>query len=430
MSTPETLPRPPQVTMLGWMIVIGSVLVVVNVFEMLGGLRSLDTREMVQEYLVDGPGSSLGWSIETGLAALRITAMVAAACAAATAVLGIFALQRNRGARVGLSTLAVPLFVTGAVAGGFMSSLVAAAVALLWMQPSRDWFAGRKPKPATPLGRDDSGARNPFARPESDQDREHGQVDAPEPRVPVGSGGAGEPTAGRPVEGFGDRPTWGAGTPAPGVSEPVAPPQDQERPGRQSPYGHAPGTSYGEQAPHQAPHQAQHPGQHQSQHQSQHWAQQPAPVSQRRPAAVIWAAVLTWLFAGLTFAASALAVLVLAGAPDQVRGEIDRVVADLEAQGGTGGQEITADMLITTTAVVGVVVAAFSLVACLAAVLLVVRRTQGSVLLMITSAFSAGFCLLAGVASLTPALLLPAVASGVVIALLLRKDVRGWLRSR
>ena len=45
--------------------------------------------------------------------------------------------------------LAVPLFVTGLVTGGFVSSVVAAAAVMLWFQPARDWFDGvvREPQP-------------------------------------------------------------------------------------------------------------------------------------------------------------------------------------------------------------------------------------------------------------------------------------------
>src|SRR5690606_37961237 len=152
-SKPEALPRPPQVTMVGWMIVVGSVFVLFNVFEMLSGLRTLETREMVEDYLSTEPGDQLGWSIASGLAALRVTAMVTAVCAAATAVLGWHVLRRDPAARIGLTVVAVPLFVSGVVAGGFISSLVAAAIVLLWMQPARDWFNGIAQKPMPPLGR-------------------------------------------------------------------------------------------------------------------------------------------------------------------------------------------------------------------------------------------------------------------------------------
>lgn len=466
--------------MLGWMIVVGSAFVVINVFEMLGGLRSMETRTMVEEYLVDGPGSALGWDIETGLSALRITAMVAAACAAAAAVLGWFVLRRDRTARIVLSTLALPLFFTGVVAGGFMSSLVAAAVALLWMQPARDWFDGKTPKPATPLGRDDSGARNPFARPESrsddaghphpsgDQSHEQPHPEQPgpeqrEPRVPVATGAPSQPTAGRPVEGFGDRPTWGAGTPVPGVSAPVTPPEErphepvgQPGPMQDSPYGHAPGAAYGApaptstqpvqptqpvqapapqasgQAPYGQPQQPYGQPQYGQAPYGQHPYGQPQPPAyaapQKRPSAVLWAALLTWIFAGFSLISSVFAVVVLMSGPGQVQGEIDRLVSDLEAQGG--GQEITSDMLVATTMLVGVVMAVFCLVACLAAGLLMARRTQGSVLLMITSAFCTGFCLLGAFAGGGVVLLVPAIAAAVVLVLLRRRDVRAWLNAR
>ena len=56
-----------------------------------------------------------------------------------------------------ITLLAVPLFVSGLVAGGFLSSLVAASAVMLWLEPSRDWFDGKPAK--TPAG-----ARAPHAR--------------------------------------------------------------------------------------------------------------------------------------------------------------------------------------------------------------------------------------------------------------------------
>ena len=44
--------------------------------------------------------------------------MVAGGCAAAAAILGYHVLQRSRGARIALTVLAVPLFVSGLVTGG------------------------------------------------------------------------------------------------------------------------------------------------------------------------------------------------------------------------------------------------------------------------------------------------------------------------
>jgi hypothetical protein len=58
------------------------------------------------------------------------------------AILGYHVLKRSRAARLGITMLAVPLFLTGFVTGGFLSSLVAASAVLLWLQPARDWFDG------------------------------------------------------------------------------------------------------------------------------------------------------------------------------------------------------------------------------------------------------------------------------------------------
>jgi len=143
------LVRPPQVTVAGWLVVAGSVVVVLMAFDQVSTLRSLETRESVEEYLSTPPGDALGLGVQGALSLLRIAAMVGAACAAATAILGWQVLQRSRGARIALSSLAVPLFVTGLAGGGVVSAVVVAAIVMLWFQPARDWFDGvvRAPEP-------------------------------------------------------------------------------------------------------------------------------------------------------------------------------------------------------------------------------------------------------------------------------------------
>ena len=66
--------------------------------------------------------------------------MVAAGCATAAGILGYQVLRRSKSARLALTVLAAPLFLTGMVTGGFVSSLVAASAVMLWLQPARDWF--------------------------------------------------------------------------------------------------------------------------------------------------------------------------------------------------------------------------------------------------------------------------------------------------
>lgn len=193
--TTSAPPRPRQVTFAGWMIIIGSLLVVVTVVEVISGLRSLETREAVEAFLAEPPGNGLGIGVETVLQVLHVSAMVTAGCATAAAVLGWHALQRNRGARIGLTVLAVPLFFAGVVTGGFLSSMVAAASLLLWLQPARDWFDGKEPRPAPEPAH--------HAATPTDQGVGPGAGEPPAPAEP------------RAVQGFGDRPTWEHGAALP-----------------------------------------------------------------------------------------------------------------------------------------------------------------------------------------------------------------------
>ena len=138
----STQTRPRQTTFAGGMIILGSVFLLLSVWEAVAGLRDIESREAIEEFLADPPGSQLGLTVEGTLQILRGVATVAGVCAAVAAVLGVYALRGHRPARIGLSVLAVPLFVTGIVAGGFLSSIVAVAIALLWLSPSREWFRG------------------------------------------------------------------------------------------------------------------------------------------------------------------------------------------------------------------------------------------------------------------------------------------------
>ena len=101
----------------------------------------------IQRFLSEPPGSDLGVGLESLLSLLRTVSMVAAGLATAAAILGYHVLKRNRGARIGLGVLAIPLFLCGLVTGGFLASVVAASVAMLWLQPSRSWFHGDEPPP-------------------------------------------------------------------------------------------------------------------------------------------------------------------------------------------------------------------------------------------------------------------------------------------
>jgi len=143
-SAPE---RPRQVTLAAWLIVGGSVLVVLSAFERMSGLYSLETQESISDFLSRSPGDQLGLSADDAQSLLRVLAMMAGAAAAAMAILGHRVLTRSRSARVGLTVLAPALLVGGMAVFGFGTALVVAAVVMLWLQPAKDWFNGVTPAP-------------------------------------------------------------------------------------------------------------------------------------------------------------------------------------------------------------------------------------------------------------------------------------------
>jgi hypothetical protein len=138
------------VTLAASLVIAGSLLLLASVFERLTTLRSLESRTSIQEFLERPPGSDLGIGLEAVLDLLRVVAMVGGALSAAAAILGYHVLKRNKGARIGLAVLAVPLFLTGATSGGFLATFVAVSIAMLWLPPAREWFTGRSASAARP----------------------------------------------------------------------------------------------------------------------------------------------------------------------------------------------------------------------------------------------------------------------------------------
>lgn len=210
----KSVPRPSQVTIAGWLVIVGSVFVVLSSFDQIAGLRTLETREAVEDFL-DGSGKGLGLDVQGTLSLMRVLTMVAAACATAAAILGWQVLQRSRSARLVLTVLALPLFVTGITVGGFFPAVVTGAIAMLWFQPARDWVDGKAPRPAP----------EPPALP---------RISAPPPFPPVppaGTTGSDEP---REVSGFGDRASLLASLPPPAAAAfgttPAGPPAAKPRP--------------------------------------------------------------------------------------------------------------------------------------------------------------------------------------------------------
>jgi hypothetical protein len=325
----QTPTRPRQVTLAAWLIMVGSVVVIAMVFDRLTGLHTMETRDSVEKFLAEPPGNDLGVGVQGVLDLLRTLSMVAAGCATAAAILGYQVLRRSRSARLALTVLAVPLFLTGMVTGGFVSSVVAASAAMLWLQPARDWFDGVTRTAPTRA-----------------------------PAAPVAPQQLPPPTS----------------APVPGPPPAAWP------------------------APYAAPLAVAAPG---------------------RPVAVVWACVLTWIFSSLTALGMTASAIAIAVQPALMFDEVHRQNPDLAAQGVTDG----------ILAAASYVVAGFVLLWCVSAIVFAVlvwrRVAWARIVLMVCAASCAALSLLGSVFGAF-LLVLPLVASGVVVALLVRSDARPW----
>ena len=134
----------------------------------------------------------------------------------------VVVLQRSHSARLAASIIAPVLLVSALITAGFAAALVTAAIAMLWVQPTRSWFDGvEPPKPYVrpgrgPEARSGSGAEAPLA--------ERGSASAlPPPR----SGTALPPPSG-PPSAWGlpaPRPTAGPGGPVDSGLRPMSRPR-------------------------------------------------------------------------------------------------------------------------------------------------------------------------------------------------------------
>ena len=148
-------PRPRQVLVSGVVAAAACGLLVVTLFDALTRMRSTETRQSVADSLAKH--NDLGLSVADVLGVMRGVTFVSGALAAAGVVLAVYALQRHRGARVGLTVVAVVLVFTATLVAGLLPLLVGVAVLRLW---SRD-----APRLVRRPARPGAGARRPAPRP-------------------------------------------------------------------------------------------------------------------------------------------------------------------------------------------------------------------------------------------------------------------------
>jgi hypothetical protein len=140
---PEKATRPGQATFAAWLIIGGSVILVVTAWQRISSLHTLEVQEELRRVLSEPPLSSTGLGLEGLKTTIRVLCMIAAAAATASTILGVQALRRSTSARLALTLLAPLVLIGGFATAGFFAPLVVAGVCMLWLRPTRDWFAGR-----------------------------------------------------------------------------------------------------------------------------------------------------------------------------------------------------------------------------------------------------------------------------------------------
>src|SRR5690349_9538282 len=83
-----TNPRPTQVTVAAIMIMIGSIFVVLMVWDRIAALHSLDSRRALQDFLDTPVVRGRGLAVSDLMAIVKTISMVAAGCATAMVILG------------------------------------------------------------------------------------------------------------------------------------------------------------------------------------------------------------------------------------------------------------------------------------------------------------------------------------------------------
>lgn len=390
-----TTQRPPQVSLASGIVMFSSVVVLLTAWERVTSLRTLETQEAIRGVIEDAPFSSLGLTVSSTTELLRVSCMVAAACACATAILGWYVRKPDRSFRLALTVFAVVVFLTGIPAGGLAGSFVAAGAAMLWMQPAREWFAtGRwtPPDPATA------------------KDRRSADRDGSGP-TPLGGPGAPGPTDpwGRPPTDGGDpaAPPPAArpfGEPGPRARQPV------DRPA-ESPYGQPLPPQSGQPQPvaarpAPAPHAAPTPD----------WQRRQLLLA--RPGALVAAFVITVVTAGGLLALSLLWLAIAGFSPDFLQSVLEQQQPELLDDG------LSLEQVRTTVFAMAGAFVVWCLMALVLAGFAMARREWARRGLMVSAAFSAGACF--ALVLNTPLVLLPAAAAVATVVCLRRVEVRRW----
>lgn len=135
-------PRPGQATLAGVLIIGGSIVVVLSAWQRIASLHTIEVQEELQRMLA-GQSGDMGMTVDGLATTIRVLCLVGAGAAAAATILGFQVFQRSMSARIALTVLSPLLLVGGLATASFLAPMVLAGIALLWLQPTRDWYAGR-----------------------------------------------------------------------------------------------------------------------------------------------------------------------------------------------------------------------------------------------------------------------------------------------
>lgn len=369
------------------MAAVGSVILVISLFDTLGRLRTPDTREEIARFLSEPPGSSLDIEVAQVVDAMRVLAFVSGALAAAALVFAVFVLQRHVGARIGFTVVAALLLVTIPVAGLMPLFLLTAAV-LMWSRPARDWYAGRAPQPAP-------------ARPTPTR-----------PTPPETAASPGRPDA--PAQGaeqqWGDQP---APLPQSAEPSPVAPPPSSHLFGTPLRPEDQPPAAWGAPAP--SPEALQPPT-------APAWSapQQPSSVGQRRPTTVTVAAILTWVGSAAVAGVMLLLMAVLASGGDAFVEEFDRAASGTQVS-------LSREEILAVGWAVSSILMLWSLAAAVLAVMAFRRSQAGRIGLVVSAGATAMMSLLLVLSIVSLVTLFLSVAT---VALLFMGGANDWYARR
>lgn len=370
MEPTDAATRPRQVTVGGWFVIASAVFLVISVFDSMAALHSVDVRAQIARALSSSSGRGLGVSVDGAQSMIRVVLMLAGAGGAAAVVLGVFVLQRNKAARVALGIVMLPVLLGAPFSGVFPSALLIGSTLLLWGRPARDWFAGRTPRAtARPVAAAPTSSLLETTPPPDES------TPARPPQQPTPTRPPTPPPTPPPTEGFGGRPP-----PYAGPTPPVPPTSSYTGPPAWS--GSVPAKSVS------------------------------AP-----PGAVRAAAILTWVFAGLTGAAYALILVVLV-----VGG--DSIVSRIQDTSAFRGSKLRPDLVRPALYVGSGIVLVWCLVACVLAYFVWRGHSWACYLLVVSAAVGA---LISGLT--LPFSLAHLAAMVTAIGLLLTRRAREWFRS-